>query len=77
MTPTHLPVVSHGVAQHLTPPAVAPGIAAALAATHAETTRKVYAHAWVQWVRWCDGRGLVRFPADPAAVCAYLTERAD
>jgi integrase len=52
-------------------------IAAAIAANHAETTRKVYAHAWRQWVCWCAGRGLVPFPADPAAVCAYLTERAE
>ncbi len=52
-------------------------IAAALAATHAETTRKVYAFAWRRWVRWCSGRGILPFPAEPAAVCAYLTECAD
>jgi hypothetical protein len=42
-----------------------------------ETTRKVYAGAWSQWVRWCAGRGLRPKPADPATVCAYLTECAD
>ena len=31
-------------------------IAAALAATHAASTRKVYAFAWRRWVRWCAGR---------------------
>lgn len=52
-------------------------IAAALAATHAASTRKVYAFAWQRWVRWCSGRGIVAFPAEPAAVCAYLTECAE
>jgi integrase len=52
-------------------------IAAALAATHAENTRKVHAFAWDQWARWCRGRGIAAFPAAPSAVCAYLTERAD
>jgi ribosome-binding protein aMBF1 (putative translation factor) len=28
-------------------------------------------------VRWCAGRGIVPFPAEPAAVCAYLTECAE
>jgi site-specific recombinase XerD len=51
-------------------------IASALAATHADTTRKAYAHAWSQWLRWCAARGIVPFPAEPAPVCAYLTERA-
>lgn len=52
-------------------------VAAAMAASHAETTRKAYAQAWRQWVRWSAGRGLMPFPAEAAAVCAYLTERAD
>lgn len=52
-------------------------IAAALAATHAASTRKVYAFAWRRWVSWCAGRGIVPFPAAPAAVCAYLTECAE
>jgi integrase len=37
-------------------------VAAAVAANHAEATRKVYAHAWREWVRWCAGRGLMPFP---------------
>jgi integrase len=52
-------------------------IATALAATHAESTRKAYAFAWQRWMRWCSGRGIVPFPAEPAAVCAYLTECAE
>lgn len=52
-------------------------VAAAMAASHAETTRKAYAQAWRQWVRWSAGRGLMPFPAEAAAVCAYLTERAE
>jgi len=52
-------------------------IATAMAATHAESTRAVYAFAWGRWVRWCTGRGIVPFPAEPAAVCAYLTECAE
>jgi hypothetical protein len=52
-------------------------IAAALTATHAETTRKVYAFAWRRWLRWCSGRGIVPFPAHPAAVFAHLTQCAD
>jgi site-specific recombinase XerD len=52
-------------------------IATALAANHAETTRTCYANAWQRWTRWCEGRGLVPFPASPSTVCAYLTERAE
>ncbi|WP_353509459.1 tyrosine-type recombinase/integrase [Intrasporangium sp.] len=52
-------------------------IAAALAATCAASTRKVYAFAWGRWMRWCSGRGIMSFPAEPAAVCAYLTECAE
>lgn len=35
-------------------------ITAAIGATHAETTRTVYACAWRAWEKWCAGRG-----ADP------------
>lgn len=52
-------------------------INAAITAAYAETTRTVYAFAWRRWVRWCTGRGIVPFPAEPAAVCAYLTGCAD
>ncbi len=51
-------------------------IAAAATAAHADSTQVVYAHAWHRWSTWARTRGLQELPADPAAVCAYLTERA-
>jgi hypothetical protein len=52
-------------------------ILAVIAANHAPTTLTIYAYAWRQWTAWCAGRDLVPLPASPAAVCAYLTERAE
>lgn len=51
-------------------------IAAAISAARTESTRRVYAYTWGQWARWCAARGLTPLPGDPAALCAYLTERA-
>ncbi|MEU0266806.1 tyrosine-type recombinase/integrase [Nocardioides sp. NPDC006303] len=54
-------------------------IAAAISASHAETTRTAYACAWRAWERWCAGRGLDSLGgtgAEPNVVCAYLAERA-
>ena len=51
-------------------------VAAALEAAHAESTRIVYAHTWRVWERWCTSRGICSLPADPAALAAYLVERA-
>ena len=51
-------------------------IADAITAAHPESTRTVYAWAWSQWERWCAGRGATAMPAEPAMICAYLTERA-
>ena len=51
-------------------------IADAITAAHADSTRNVYAWAWSQWERWCTGRGATAIPAEPAMICAYLTERA-
>ena len=48
-----------------------------IAANHAPTTLSVYAYAWRQWSAWCAGRGLTPLPATPAAVCVFLTERAE
>src|SRR5688572_10970435 len=42
-----------------------------------ESTRRIYALCWGQWERWCAARGICALPADPLALCAYLTERAD
>src|SRR5680860_647169 len=52
-------------------------ITEAIAATYAPTTLSAYAWAWSHWATWCDGRDLDPLPATPAAVCAYLTERAE
>lgn len=51
-------------------------IAAAISAARTESTRRVYAYTWGQWARWCAARHLSPLPGDPAALCAYLTERA-
>ena len=51
-------------------------VAAAVDAAHAESTRTVYAHAWRVWERWCTSRGICSLPAEPAALSAYLVERA-
>jgi len=51
-------------------------IAAALEASHAESTRILYAHIWRVWARWCTSRGIDPLPANPAALAAYLVERA-
>jgi integrase len=51
-------------------------IAGAITAAHAESTRTVYAWAWGHWERWCTARDATALPAEPALVCAYLTERA-
>lgn len=51
-------------------------VAAALDAAHAESTRLAYAHTWRVWERWCTSRGIPPLPADPAALAAYLVERA-
>jgi predicted GNAT family acetyltransferase len=49
----------------------------AIAAAKSETTRGVYAQVWGHWERWCARRGTAALPADPPAVSAYLTERAE
>ena len=51
-------------------------ITTAISAAPAESTRTVYALAWRVWERWGAARGLAPLPGDPAALCAYLTERA-
>lgn len=51
-------------------------IAEAVASTLAESTRHVYGHGWRQWERWCSARETSPLPANPAMICAYLTERA-
>ncbi len=52
-------------------------ISAAIAAARTESTRHVYALNWGHWERWCATRDTTALPADPLALCAYLTERAE
>jgi integrase len=52
-------------------------ILAVIAANRAPTTLTIYTYAWRQWSAWCAGRSLTPLPATPAAVCAFLTERAE
>jgi hypothetical protein len=49
----------------------------AIAANYAPNTLHAYAWAWSHWAAWCAGRDLDPLPATPAAVCAYLAERAE
>jgi integrase len=49
----------------------------AMAAERAASTRRSYESAWRCFARWCAERGLDPLPAQPAVVCAYLTERAE
>ena len=51
-------------------------IAEAMSACHAESTRAIYAGAWQRWEHWCSARDISPMPAHPAAICAYLTDRA-
>ena len=52
-------------------------IGAAMRVALAESTRAVYAHAWRGWERWCIARAINPLPGSPAAICAYLVERAE
>ncbi|WP_304437915.1 site-specific integrase [Terrabacter sp. Root85] len=58
-------------------PVDAARIGKALAAARTAGTRRLYDVVWGQWQRWCAERGVAAVPADPLAVCAYLTERAE
>lgn len=49
-------------------------IAEAVNSTLAESTRRVYDLGWKRWERWCDTRRTQPLPANPALVCAYLTD---
>src|SRR5215217_8413704 len=51
-------------------------IATVINAARTESTRKVFSYTWRQWVRWCATRDISTLPGDPAALSAYLTERA-
>lgn len=44
-------------------------------AARAPGTHKIYQYAWAQWATWCAERGFEPLPADPAAMCAVMTQR--
>jgi site-specific recombinase XerD len=53
------------------------GVAAYLAASQTESTRRAYAQDVAAWRAWCAGHGLAALPADPLAVAAWLAHLAD
>ena len=42
----------------------------------AGNTRRAYRSAWNAFQEWCEAQGHATLPADPAAVAAYLADRA-
>ena len=52
-------------------------IAVAMRAEVAPSTRTTYASGWRRWETWCRRRSLAPLVADPDALAAYLTERAE
>lgn len=40
-------------------------------------TRRAYATQIKQWIAWCERQRVADFPADPASVANYLSERAE
>ncbi len=56
---------------HVHPEDVA-AVAAAVAASRAESTRRVYASAWRAWERWCAERGYQSLPADAVHVAVHV-----
>jgi len=78
---THLAASQHAFGSVRSPSALtasdAERIATAIEAELAPSTRQMYAGAWRQWERWCEGRGLNPLPAAPEALAAFLAERAE
>ena len=52
-------------------------VASAAADARAPATRRAYATQWALFERWCARRATVALEAPPAAVAAYLAERAE
>jgi integrase len=50
-------------------------ITRATEAARSPGTHKIYQYAWEQWATWCAERGFEPLPADPAAMCAFMTQR--
>lgn len=52
-------------------------VAASLAAANSPNTIRAYRGTWKRWHDWASRRGCQTVPAAPAAVVAYITERAE
>jgi integrase len=50
-------------------------ITRATEAARAPGTHRIYRYAWEQRATWCAERGFDPLPADPAAMCAFMTQR--
>ena len=50
-------------------------ITRATEAARSPGTHKIYQYASEQWATWCAERGFEPLPADPAAMCAFMTQR--
>lgn len=50
-------------------------ITRATEAARSPGTHRIYRYAWEQWATWCAERGFEPLPADPAAMCAFMTQR--
>jgi hypothetical protein len=50
-------------------------ITRATEAARSPGTHKIYQYAWEQWATWCAERGFEPLPADPAAMCVFMTQR--
>jgi len=53
------------------------GARAFASASRAPRTRDAYRVQWRAFAAWCEGHALEALPAEPAAVAAYITNRAD
>ena len=51
-------------------------IASALAAALSPATRRVYRSQWALWTAWASDRDVNSLPAEPLAVAAYVSQRA-
>ena len=49
----------------------------ALRDARAPNTWRAYSGAWQRWAAWAVDRGHRQLPADPAAVAAFLADRAE
>lgn len=58
-------------------PAVPARVASTAQAEHSASTLAAYRSAWAAWTKWADAHDVATLPAEPTAVAAYLTHRAE